>query len=104
MSAATTNVSIRVDKDIKSQADALFAEFGLNFTTAVNIFLRQTLAVNIFLRQTLREGKIPFTISLNKEPNKTTLEALKEIEEMEKNPSAYKSYKNVDEMMEELLK
>ena len=64
MSAATTNVSIRVDKDIKSQADALFAEFGLNFTT----------------------------------------EALKEIEEMEKNPSAYKSYKNVDEMMEELLK
>ena len=94
MSAATTNVSIRVDKDIKSQADALFAEFGLNFTTAVNIFLRQT----------LREGKIPFTISLNKEPNKTTLEALKEIEEMEKNPSAYKSYKNVDKMMEELLK
>ena len=94
MSAATTNVSIRVDKDIKSQADALFAEFGLNFTTAVNIFLRQT----------LREGKIPFSISLNKEPNKTTLEALKEIEEMEKNPSAYKSYKNVDKMMEELLK
>ena len=89
-----SNVSIRVDKDIKSQADALFAEFGLNFTTAVNIFLRQT----------LREGKIPFSISLNKEPNKTTLEALKEIEEMEKNPSAYKSYKDVDEMMEELLK
>ena len=94
MSATTTNVSIRVDKDIKSQADALFAEFGLNFTTAVNIFLRQT----------LREGKIPFSISLNKEPNKTTLEALKEIEEMEKNPSAYKSYKDVDEMMEKLLK
>lgn len=94
MSTATTNVSIRIDKDIKAQADALFAEFGLNFTTAVNMFLRQT----------LREGKIPFAISLNNRPNQTTLEALKEIEKMEKNPSAYKSYSNVDEMMEELLK
>lgn len=94
MSTATTNVSIRIDKDIKAQADALFAEFGLNFTTAVNMFLRQT----------LREGKIPFAISLNNRPNQTTLEALKEIEKMEKNSSAYKSYSNVDEMMEELLK
>lgn len=91
--SVTTNVSLRIDKDIKNQADALFSELGLNFTTAVNIFLRQA----------IREGRIPFSVSLH-HPNKETVAALQEIEDMEKNPSAYKSYTDVDKMMEDLLK
>ena len=67
----TTNINIRMDKELKEQAESLFAEFGMNMTTAFNVFLRQS----------LRQGKIPFEISLNV-PNATTLAAMQEIEDM----------------------
>ena len=50
MAGTTTNISIRMDSDLKAQADALFSELGMNLTTAFNIFVRQS----------LREGGIPF--------------------------------------------
>ena len=50
MAGNTTNISIRMDADLKAQADALFAELGMNLSTAFNIFVRQS----------LREGGIPF--------------------------------------------
>ena len=40
----------------------------------------------------------------NEKPNSTTLEAIKEVERMKANPSIGKSYTDVDEMMEDLLK
>lgn len=40
---ATTNISIRMDSDLKAQADALFGELGMNLSTAFNIFVRQSL-------------------------------------------------------------
>lgn len=49
---ATTNISIRMDSDLKAQADALFSELGMNLSTAFNIFVRQS----------LRDGGIPFEI------------------------------------------
>ena len=49
MAGNTTNISIRMDADLKAQADALFAELGMNLSTAFNIFVRQS----------LREGGIP---------------------------------------------
>lgn len=48
----TTNISIRMDKELKNQADKVFGEIGMSLTTAFNIFVRQT----------LRQGKIPFEI------------------------------------------
>lgn len=39
-----TNINIRVDEDIKKQAEDLFAGLGFNISTAVNIFLRQSLS------------------------------------------------------------
>ena len=36
------NITLRVDEDLKKQADALFSELGMNLTTAFNIFLRQS--------------------------------------------------------------
>lgn len=46
------NVNIRMDKDIKERADALFNDLGFNLTTAVNAFVRQA----------LRDRAIPFLI------------------------------------------
>ena len=59
MAGNTTNISIRMDADLKAQADALFTELGMNLTTAFNIFVRQS----------LREGGIPFEVRLE-QPNK----------------------------------
>lgn len=62
MAGTTTNISIRMDSELKAQADALFAELGMNLSTAFNIFVRQS----------LREGGIPFEVKLeqpSKEPS-----------------------------------
>ena len=49
---ANVNVTIRIDEDLKQAADELFDDLGMSFTTAVNVFVRQS----------LREGRIPFEI------------------------------------------
>ena len=36
-------------------------------------------------------------------PNKVTLKAMKEIEEMEKHPDMYKGYNNIDRMIDDIL-
>ena len=54
----TTNLSIRIDKELKKQAEHFFDELGMNITTAINIFVRQS----------LRQGKIPFEISIASDP------------------------------------
>ena len=71
MNGETINLSIRMDRELKEQAENLFSELGMNMTTALNIFVRQS----------VRQGKIPFEISLNR-PNPETLTALREIEDM----------------------
>ena len=53
-----------------------FAELGMNLSTAFNIFVRQS----------LREGRIPFDISLN-QPNQETVAAMLEAERIAKDPS-----------------
>ena len=90
MTKNTTNISIRMDADLKAQADALFSELGMNITTAFNIFVRQS----------LREGKIPFDISLN-QPNRDTLAALMEADRIAKDPTV-KGYSDLDELFRDL--
>lgn len=90
MATRTTNISIRMDADLKTQAEALFGELGMNLTTAFNIFVRQS----------LREGGIPFDISLN-QPNKETVSAMLEAERIASDPSV-KGYRNLDEMFADL--
>ena len=63
----TTNLNIRTDKNVKEAAEKIFNELGLNMTTAVNIFLRQT----------IRTNGIPFELSLNT-PNDITRAAIAE--------------------------
>ena len=88
--AGSTNVSIRMDADLKAQADALFGELGMNMSTAFNIFVRQA----------VREGRIPFEITIN-QPNRDTLAAMLEAERIAKDPSA-KGYTDMDALFEEL--
>ena len=83
---ATTNVSIRMDTELKAQADELFAELGMNLSTAFNIFVRQS----------LREGGIPFEIRTDR-PNKETIAAMLEAENIAKDPNV-KGYTDLDEM------
>ena len=90
--AGSTNISIRMDSDVKTQADELFSELGMNLTTAFNIFVRQA----------LREGRIPFEISIN-QPNRETIAAMLEAERIAKDPSV-KGYTNMDELFADLRK
>ncbi len=43
---AKVSTSISIDADVKAQAQALFADFGLDLSTAINIFLRQSIREN----------------------------------------------------------
>lgn len=63
----TVNLNIRTSKEIKQQAEEIFEALGLNMTTAINVFLRQT----------VRENGIPFSLKLDT-PNAATAAAIEE--------------------------
>ncbi|MBQ7795535.1 MAG: type II toxin-antitoxin system RelB/DinJ family antitoxin [Lachnospiraceae bacterium] len=86
----TTNISIRMDTELKAAAEALFEELGMNLTTAFHIFVRQS----------LREGGIPFIITQNT-PTKETVAAMLEAERIAKD-STQKGYHDVDELFKDL--
>ena len=88
--ANTTNFSVRMDSDIKRQCEALYNELGMNLTTAINVFLRQS----------LRVGGFPFDVKLD-QPNKETIAAMLEAERIAKDPSV-KGYDDLDELFAEL--
>lgn len=88
--AKTTNLSIRIDASLKKEADALFAELGMNLTTAFNIFVRQS----------IRMQKIPFDISLII-PNAETLEAMRESKAIANDPNV-KGYRDIKELLKAL--
>lgn len=88
----TTTLSLRIDKELKQEAEVLFEDLGLNMTTAVTMFLRS--AVN--------SDGLPFPVK-RKVPNEITLAALAEREEMISNPVKYKRYNTVDELFQEVL-
>ena len=87
---ATTNLNIRIDKDIKDQAEEIFNELGLNMTTAVNMFLRTA----------IREQGIPFELKLDV-PNETTAAAIEEGRKMISDSSAPR-YSSMDALKEAL--
>ena len=88
---ATVNMSIRMDKELKKQADAMFSDMGLNMTTAMNMFLRQV----------VRQGRIPFEIATDI-PNAETVAAIKEMDDMISGKIPAKRYSSVEELFEEL--
>lgn len=85
---AKTTANISIDPKTKKKAQELFADFGMDLSTAINIFLRQA----------IRENAIPFAISRNI-PNAVTLAAM---ESAEKGKDIYGPFDNVEDAMEEL--
>jgi len=51
-------LNIRIDDDLKEQGEKLFNALGMNFSTAINVFISQA----------VREGGIPFTITTKTDP------------------------------------
>lgn len=88
---ATVNMSIRMDTELKKQADAMFSDMGLNMTTAMNMFLRQV----------VRQGKIPFEIATDI-PNAETVAAIKEMDDMLSGKIPAKRYSSTKELFEDL--
>ena len=83
---ATTNLNIRVDKDVKEQADQIYSELGISMTAAINMFLRTT----------IREHGIPFALKLDV-PNEVTAAAIEEGRRIASD-SSVKGYTNIDDL------
>ncbi len=86
--AGTTNINVRVDKELKRKAEAIFNELGLNMSTAMNMFLRYS----------VRYGGIPFDLRLDT-PNEETRAA---IDDVNNNRNMSKTFDSVDALMEDL--
>ena len=82
----TVNVTLRVDKELKEQADALFEDMGLSLNTACRMFLKRA----------VQDQRIPFEV---RRPDRKTLRAIADAEQ-EKDLSG--SFDSVDELMSAL--
>lgn len=82
------STSISIDADVKAKAQELFADFGMDLSTAINIFLKQA----------IYENRFPFLIS-RECPNKTTLAAM---DDAENGNNMYGPFESVGEMMDAL--
>ena len=87
------NVNVRIDNNIKINAENVFKSLGITPTAAITLFYNQV----------IRTNSIPFELKADV-PNKVTMNAIKELDDMKKNPNNYKTYHSSSELMEELLK
>lgn len=85
---STANINVRVDSQLKKDAENLFADLGLNMSTAVTMFLRS--AVN-------HDG-IPFEITRRK-PNAETIAT---IEAAERGEDLHGPFDTMEEFWEAL--
>lgn len=89
---AKVSTNINLDADLKRSAQVLLKDLGMDLTTAVTIFLKQT----------VREQGIPFHVTRNV-PNADTLAALQEYKDMKAHPENYKCYASFKEAMDDVL-
>lgn len=87
----TTNYTLRIDSDIKNECEEMYSNLGMSLSTAINVFLRKS----------LRVGGLPFDVR-EEAPNKDTLLAMKELDDMLNNPNT--KYYSVEEALKELKK
>lgn len=89
---AVTNITMRIDEELKTQLQELVSNLGMDMTTFFTLSAKQA----------VREQGIPFDITM-RVPNSETMEAIEEVKAMKKDPSVGKMYTDVDDMMKELL-
>jgi len=81
--ARSGSLYVRINPETKKEAEALFGQFGITVSDAVNIFLNKAII----------EGGLPFEVK-QRRYNAVTEAAIAEGDEIAKNPKAYKTYKN----------
>lgn len=84
-----STINIRVDENLKTQAEVIFEEIGLNMTSALTIFLKAV----------VRNNGIPFSLEI---PNKETFEAFKEVDDISSGKKKAKKYTNTKELRKDL--
>ena len=81
-------ISIRVDDEVKQNAEQVCEEIGMSISTAINIYLKRL----------GREGRIPFEVKADR-PNKETIDAM---EDVLHGRNLGKTFTSVEELMEDL--
>lgn len=87
---ATVPTQIRIDENLKTDANALFEQLGLDMSTAVNIFLSQAV---------LHHG-IPFKVEMPSY-RQEVLDAMDEAKRISRDPNV-KGYTDISELFKEL--
>ena len=82
-----TSMSIRLDSEVKEQAQLVFNHLGMDMTTAINIFLRQA----------IQYQGLPFDVRLDE--NRKLLEGLTDLNQ---NRNMSQSFESVSDLMEDL--
>ena len=73
--ADTTNLSIRIDRNLKDEADQMFNALGMNLTTAITVFVKQA----------VRQKRIPFEIALRDDQEASRQAALEALDRIQQN-------------------
>ena len=87
---ATVPTQVRIDENLKKQASELFAQLGMDMSSAMNIFWRQCVL----------RGGLPFSVELP-QYKPEVIEAMEEAKRISKNPGA-KRYNNFSEALEDI--
>jgi len=90
--AKTASMYIRIDPEVKSDVETIYAQYGMSITDAINVFLYTSRS----------RGGLPFDLRPSSEPNAITIAAIAEVQEMKRNPQAYKSFDSVEALFEDL--
>lgn len=88
--SSTTNLCVRIDSELKTEAEALFNELGMSLSTAVTVYFRQA----------VRESRIPFEIKWDR-PGKETAAAMRYAATKARDPEA-KRYEDPEALFREL--
>jgi len=80
-------MSIRLDSEVKEQAQQVFSNLGMDMTTAINIFLRQA----------IQYQGLPFNVRLDE--NRKLLQVLTDLDQ---NRNMSQSFESVSDLMEDL--
>lgn len=90
MAKVSTNISL--DPELKKASQELYSDLGLDLSTAITIFLKQSLRV---------QG-LPFAVT-KENPNAETIAAMNEYYEMKAHPEKYKRYSSFQDAMKDVL-
>lgn len=85
---ASSNVTMRMDQDLKEQLQKLLSELGLDMTTYFTMSAKQA----------VREQAIPFRVSMDT-PNTETIKAIRDTE---KGIGLSREFSSVKDLMEDL--